>query len=189
MARGRGTLLLLTVIFFGPLAVAAWFYYGGLLQPAERTNAGRLLEPIVNVDEALGDESLARLTAGASEGKWVLLYRNPGDCGADCEAALYRLRQARLMLGRDMTRLVRVFLHGETAPDTVLIETEHDGLVTITNSGLGNLLDRKKPADLAPGGLFLIDPLGNLVMYFTAELPPEDMVEDIEHLLELSRIG
>ena len=189
MTQGRGILLLLTLIFFGPLLVAAWLYYGGGLQPEGRTNAGRLLDPIVNVNDALDDQSLASLTDGASEDRWVLLYRNPGACDAACETALYRLRQARLMLGRDMTRLVRVFLHGETAPDRVLIETEHDGLVTITNSGLESLLDRKRPADLTPGGLYLIDPLGNLVMYFTAELPPDDMVEDIEHLLELSRIG
>lgn len=187
---GRLKLLLLAALFLGPLAVAAWLYFSAAdLAPEGRTNAGRLLVPIANVDDELADTSLAALTGGASEGLWVLLYRNEGACDEACEDALYRLRQSRLMLGRDMTRLVRVFLHGESAPDKVLIRTEHDGLVTIKSSGLGGILDRARPADLAPGGLYLIDPLGNLVMYFPGDLSPGAMVEDIEHLLDLSRIG
>ena len=192
---GRARLLLIAAVFLGPLVAAAWLYYSGQgLQPEGRTNAGRLLEPIVNVNEALaalGGETptMSSLTGGASAGNWVLVYRGTGACAEACETALYRMRQSRLMLGRDMTRLVRVFLHGDISPDKVLVETEHEGLITISNRGLDGVLDRKRPADLAPGGLYLIDPLGNLVMYFTAELPPEAMVEDIEHLLDLSRIG
>lgn len=188
--RGRLKLLFIAAVFLGPLAAAAWLYYSGeALQPAARTNSGELLQPIVNVDEALTPASLAELTDGATAGSWVLLYKNTGACDEACESALYRMRQSRLMLGRDMTRLARVFLHGDIAPDKVLIDTEHDGLVTINNSGLGGILDRRRPADLAPGGLYLIDPLGNLVMYFTGDLAPEQMVGDIEHLLDLSRIG
>lgn len=188
--RGRLKLGLIALVFLMPLALAAWLYYEGAgLQPEGRTNAGRLLEPIVNVDEALEATTLAELTDGRSEGHWLLVYRNAGPCGEDCEAALYRMRQSRLMLGNDMSRLVRVFLHGDIRPDTVLFETGQEGLVITSNGGLGGILDRKRPDDLAPGGLFLIDPLGNLVMYFAADLPPDDMVEDIEHLFELSRIG
>jgi hypothetical protein len=51
------------------------------------------------------------------------------------------------------------------------------------------LLDRKRPEGLAPGGYFLIDPLGNLVMYFSPDTDPSAMVEDIKRLLKQSRIG
>lgn len=188
--RGRLKLVFIALLFFGPLAAAALYYYaGGALHPEGRTNAGRLLQPIVNVEGDLGDGVLASLTDGRSEGRWLLIYANEGVCDTACTDALYRMRQSRLMLGRDMTRLVRVFLHGAEAPDKVLSDGEHEGLIATNNSGLGGYLDRKRPADLAPGGLFLIDPVGNLVMYFTAELAPEDMVGDIEHLLDLSRIG
>jgi hypothetical protein len=40
-----------------------------------------------------------------------------------------------------------------------------------------------------PGGVYLIDPLGNLVMYFPPDLDPKDAVRDIKHLLKLSNIG
>ncbi len=57
-ARGRARLLLIAAVFLGPLVAAAWLYYSGQgLQPEGRTNAGRLLEPIVNVDETLTAEA------------------------------------------------------------------------------------------------------------------------------------
>jgi hypothetical protein len=40
-----------------------------------------------------------------------------------------------------------------------------------------------------PGGIYLIDPLANLVMYFPPDLGPRELVDDVKHLLRLSRIG
>ncbi|MDH4110419.1 MAG: hypothetical protein OEW35_19220 [Gammaproteobacteria bacterium] len=182
--------LLIVLLFVGPLIAAAWLYYAGQAwQPTGRSNHGLLLQPVVALNEHPGIAPLNSLTGNASDGHWVLIYANRNSCGPDCEAALYRLRQARLMLGNDMNRVIRVFLHGAAAPDRVLLEESHPGLITINDAGLGELLDDRRPAGAAAGGLYLVDPLGNLVMYFPAELDPRQMVDDIEHLLELSRIG
>lgn len=186
--RGRGKLLLIAIIFIAPLLFAAWMYYGNQgWQPAGRTNHGVLLEPIVNLNEAPGLDSLWQLTD--TEGRWVMILGEAGACGGACRDALYRMRQSRLMLGNDMSRVARIFLHGDIRPDTVWLDGEHPGLITISNEGLSGMLNRKKPQGSGSGGLYLVDPLGNLVMYFAPDLAPEDMVSDIEHLLELSRIG
>jgi hypothetical protein len=71
----------------------------------------------------------------------------------------------------------------------VLLADEHPGLVALNDGALKELLDNKKPTDLEAGGYYLIDPLGNLLMYFRPDIDPGAMVEDIKHLLELSRIG
>ena len=184
--RGRLQFLLIAAVFLGPLALAAWMYFAGQgMQPEGRTNHGVLLQPIVNLGEALPRSSLHE----HGDGHWVLLYQNAGACDEGCEFSLYTLRQSRLMLGREMDRLVRVFLHGETSPDTVLLTREHAGLVALQDDDLRALLQNKKPANLESGGYYLIDPLGNLVLYFRPDIDPSAMVEDIEHLLELSRIG
>ena len=184
--KGRVQLLLVAAVFIGPLALAAWLYFAGQdMTPESRTNSGALLEPIVNLGERLPESPL--LASG--DGRWVLLYANEEACDEGCEYALYTLRQSRLMLGKEMDRLLRVFLHGDTAPDTVLLAEEHAGLVTIQDSDLRELLDNKKPTDLEAGGYYLVDPLGNLVLYFHPDIDPSAMVEDIKHLLELSRIG
>ncbi len=184
--RGRGQLLLLASIFFGPLIVAAWLYYGGdSMQPEGRANAGALLEPITHIPDVLPESPLF----DEAEGRWLLVYVNPGICDEECRNALYTIRQSRLMLGREMDRVLRIFLHGETPPDTVFLAEEHEGLVTLNDAPLSALFDEKTPDELADGGYFLVDPHGNLVMYFHPDMDPGVMVDDIKRLLRLSRIG
>lgn len=182
----RVQLSLIALVFFGPLLVAAWMYYGGYFRPAgDGSNHGVLLEPVIQLRDALPDSALLR----EGEGRWLLLYANHSYCGEPCRAALYTMRQGRLMLGKDQDRLVRVFLHGDSLPDKVFLADEHTGLITTQDAGLVRLLDNKKPDELADSGYFLVDPLGNLVMYFRPDLAPSDMIADIEHLLRLSHIG
>jgi len=182
----RPQLLLIALVFFGPLLVAAWMYYGGHFTPtATGSNYGELLEPIANLNEALPDSAL--LTE--SSGHWVLLYSNEDSCAQDCRDALFTMRQGRLMLGKDQDRLVRAFLHGDSLPDKVFLADEHQGLITTQDASLSGLLNNKKPTELPNGGYFLVDPIGNLVMYFRPDIEPSDMVADIKHLLRLSQIG
>ncbi len=52
--KGRLQLALLALVFFGPLILATWLYFGGsAMQPSGRTNHGALLQPIVTLTEAL----------------------------------------------------------------------------------------------------------------------------------------
>ena len=184
--RGRLQLVLIAAVFFGPLLFATWLYYGGdAIQPTGRSNHGELLEPIVNLRDRLPESALY----AENDGHWLLLYANDGTCDDACAQALYTIRQSRLMLGREMERVRRIFLHGETPPDTLLIVGEHDGLVTLEDAALGGILATKLPAGVEPGGYYLIDPLSNLVMYFRPGINPSDMVDDIKHLLRLSHIG
>ena len=179
-------LLLVAAVFFVPILIAAWLYFEGrAFAPEGRTNAGALLEPIVSLGDVVPESPTAALTGSG----WLLVYVHEGRCGTECRDALYRLRQSRLMLGPDMDRVTRVFLHGPETPDRVFLEREHPGLVSLADSAAAALLEEKRPRELAPGGLFLVDPHGNLVMYFSPDIPPRDMVDDIEHLLDVSRIG
>ena len=184
--KGRLQLALISLVFFGPLILAAWLYFSGSgLTPEGRTNHGALLEPIINIEESVPGSSIVE----HGDGRWLLVYVNEAACGEECEFALYTLRQSRLMLGKEMDRLERVFLHGDSAPDTVFLGDQHAGLISIRDGGLSGLLQNKKPAELAAGGYYLIDPLGNLVMYFHPGIDPSEMVEDIKRLLKHSRIG
>ncbi len=182
----RTQLLLVALTFLVPLGLAFWLYYGGhALAPEGRTNHGELLQPIVNLRDALPESR----TAALADDRWLLVHVNGGACEADCRDALYRLRQSHRMLGRDMQRVQRVFLHGPEAPDRVFLEHEHPGLLAFEDAEAAALITGKRPQDRAPGGLYLIDPLGNLVMYFPPDVAPGDMVDDIKHLLKISQIG
>ena len=182
--KGRLQFLLIAAIFFGPLLFAAWMYYSGdALRPESRSNHGTLLEPIVNLLDAVPESRIH------DDRAWRLLYAEDGECGESCRKALYTLRQTRLMLGKEMDRIVRVFLHGEQAPDTLLGAEEHQGLKSLHDPALRAVLDDKRPDSLPAGGFYLIDPHANLVLYFSPDIKPRDMVDDIKRLLKLSRIG
>ena len=182
--KGRIQFLIIAAVFFGPLLFAAWLYYqGGAFQPETRVNHGALLEPIINLEDELPVSAIHANRA------WRLVYANGGPCDDVCRQALHTIRQSRLMLGKEMDRVLRVFLHGDEAPDNLLTADEHQGLITLRDDALRSVLDNKKPRALAAGGYYLIDPHGNLVMYFSPETAPRDMVDDIKRLLKLSRIG
>ncbi len=184
--KSRLQLLLIALVFLGPLAVAAWLYFQGeSIAPTGRTNHGALLEPIINISASLSSAEVSK----RKDRGWLLVYTNTTNCDDACRDALYTYRQARLMLGKEMDRVRRVFLHGDTLPDTVFLAEEHPGLITTEDNSLDGLLNNKRPAELPAGGYYLIDPLGNLVMYFRPDLDPAQMVDDIKHLLRLSRIG
>ena len=78
----RVQLVLIAIVFFGPLIIAAFMYYGGSFNPVARTNHGDLLEPIVNVVEALPDLPVA----DQIDGFWVLVYANESACTEACRA-------------------------------------------------------------------------------------------------------
>ena len=184
-SSGKMQLALVALAFGAPLLLATWMYKSDHLQPDSGSNYGTILQPIVNLTDLLPSSPVVPLT----EHQWLMLYVNTSSCDQGCLEALYRLRQSRLMLANEMSRVTRVFLHGESTPDRVFLKEQHAGLITITDKDLVKLLAGKQPAEHRPGGIYLIDPLGNLVMYFSPELPPGEMVEDIKHLLKLSRIG
>ena len=185
--RGQLQLALIAAIFLGPLAVATWLYYGGEgLQPEGRANHGILLEPFTNLPEALPDSAFAD---SGEEKHWRLVYINTADCDDACRNGLYTIRQIRLMLGREMERVERVFLHGDAPLDTLFLAQEHEGLVALGETSLAEFLEGKLPEGTPGNGYYLVDPLGNLVLYFPPSIKPRDMVSDLKRLLRLSSIG
>lgn len=186
--RGRLQFMLIAALFLGPLVVAMVLYYSDLdWRPSGYSNHGALLLPVVNVVEPLENDESAQ----ALQGSWSLLYISSDDCVADsdCRAQLYALRQIRLMLGKNMDRLQRVLLHAGPSIDPGYLASEQGGLVLLRNAHLRSMLQSAYPAGNAANGYFLLDPLGNLVMYFPPDLNPRDIVSDIKHLLSLSHIG
>ena len=184
--RGRLTLLLIALVFLGPLVLAAWLYYGNEdLQPEGRANHGVLLEPITSLPERVPDSALYDLEGD----RWKLVFPYTNECGDECRDGLYKIRQIRLMLGREMDRLERVFLHGDAPVDTLFLQAEHEGLVTLGETSLAAFLVNQIPPEVPANGYFLVDPLGNLVLYFPPGIRPRDMVSDLKRLLRLSRIG
>jgi cytochrome oxidase Cu insertion factor (SCO1/SenC/PrrC family) len=180
--------------FVTPLALAFLLYYGLGIRPHGSTNRGDLIHPPVPVPEVeLPGAADQPLAAKALRGKWSMVYIGDGACDSRCREALTLMRQTRLALGDDMSRVQRVFLVSGNCCDQTYLNTEHDGLLLgrIDNSAGQTLLetfpDTAQAAGL--GRIYLVDPLGNLMMKYEPAAPQKGMLEDLKKLLKLSHIG
>ncbi|MBS0613148.1 MAG: cytochrome oxidase assembly protein [Proteobacteria bacterium] len=188
MNRGQRMLVGLAALFLAPLGVSFLIYYGhGSLSPGKRLNHGELLEPV----QPLRHPELT-LADGSHPGEaffrhhWTLLFAGDGRCDARCGQALYDTRQVRLALNRDASRVQRLFLASGQCCDFDELRREHPDLA-VARVTPGDALLAQLPGD--PGNIYLIDPLGNLVMRYGADAPAKGMLEDLKRLLKLSQIG
>jgi len=178
--RQRRLLLGLAVLFFAPIGLSFYLYYGhSELQPLGRVNRGVLFEP--------PRELPAGSLPAASAGKWTLLFVGPGDCPTQCQEKLYDTRQVRLALDRDMTRVQRVFLATGSCCDQGFLQRDHPDLITLRADSDPNLLAAMAVTEA--GRIYVVDPLGNLMMWYAPDAPPKGLLEDMKRLLKLSHVG
>jgi cytochrome oxidase Cu insertion factor (SCO1/SenC/PrrC family) len=192
--RQRRLLIGLALLFFAPLGLSFYLYYGlGAWRPAGRVNAGALIEPARPLPALALPLKLGGVTDPQFlKGKWTLLYVQQGGCDNDCRRHLYDTRQVRLALDRDRDRVQRVFIGDADCCDLQALHEAHPDLIAVRASRddepLLALLPRGADAR-ASERVYLIDPLGNLMMFYAAGADPKGMLEDLKRLLRLSHIG
>ena len=188
-------------MFFAPLGIAFYLYYGhGTWHPAGRVNAGDLIEPPRPMPSvALPLQSSGETAPDFLRRKWTLLYVERGSCAERCRSALYETRQVRLALDRDMDRVQRVFIADGDCCDFQTLRAQHPDLLAIRLSPAAAPLLALLPLRNAGGGggegranaqrIYVIDPLGNVMMSYPPDAKPKGMLEDMKRLLRLSHIG
>jgi hypothetical protein len=193
--RSRTQVWILLAVFFVPLALAFLLYYGsGGWRPPGSTNHGELISPPRPLPSVtLPTPGGAPLAPETWHGKWTLLYVGDGRCDGRCRAALVLMRQTRLALNADMTRVHRIFLATGHCCDQAYLGTEHPDLtVALADNEAGRQLLAVFPAPRPEqdDSIYVIDPLGNLMMRHAPEPPPaKGLLEDLRRLLKLSHIG
>lgn len=195
---GRRKLLLLALVFLGPLAGAYALYYLSDWRPSGTVNKGHLLNPALPLPKlALRTADGAPVAADALKRSWTLLYVGSSNCAEVCRKALYNARQVHTALGKEAHRVQGVYIATDAAalgPLQEFLQAEHQGLKlwTAELAARLELMVFFGGADMdpeAPGNIYVIDPLGNWVMYYLANDPPKGMLKDLKKLLRVSRIG
>jgi len=212
--RQRRVLIGLALLFFAPLGLAFYLYYGhGAWHPGGRVNAGELVSParplpalalpLWNSDDAV---ATGYTDPNFLKGKWTFVYVGSGRCAAACQRRLYDTRQVRIALDRDMKRVQRVFIADAGCCDPQYLREQHPDILAVRASAEAAPLlallaahDGTGPGGTGPGGpgrrpfaesrVYLVDPLGNLMMSYAPDAKAKGMLEDMKRLLRLSSIG
>lgn len=187
--RSRRQFWLLVLVFFAPLLTAFWLYYGSPWRPSGHTNHGELIEPARPLPERALPGEAARARRPFDD-RWSLVYVGDGRCDADCRQALLVMRQTHAALGRLQPRVQQVLLATADCCDQGFLDREHPGLRLIDASGPADAaLLAAFPRERLQRGIFIVDPLGNLMMRYDTGLDPRGLLQDLKKLLQLSHIG
>lgn len=190
--RQRLILLFIVACFALPLAVA-WLLIDHW-RPGGSAQHGELLNPARPMDVRFDSLEGNRVDGLGLRGHWMLAYVGSAmECDARCRTGLYDMRQVRLALGKDMVR-VKTLLLLDGIPGTEFrgwLAVEHPA----TTVGVADAANRNALLEAfgQPGRvgewLYLLDPLGNLLMRYPIDTEPKGLLKDLQRLLKWSKIG
>ena len=179
----RAKLALLVSLFLLPIVASALVYRFAHVEPT--ANYGELLPPHPMPGAILVRPDGSVFIFPLVSGKWALLANDTGSCPASCQEKLVTMRQARLALGRNASRVERVFIVDEShlAPE---LETAFPGMY-VASRALGSSMPQGPGNDR--GHIYLLDPHGDVMMRWPAQPDGRRMIKDLERLLKASQIG
>lgn len=198
--RSIQPLIWIVVVCLAPIifAVSAYYVPGLGLRPDEASNYGRLIDPQRPVPSAetlgLKTEDGKPFDLASLKGKWVLATADQGACPESCVTKLFILRNSHASQGKNVERLVRVWFVTDEAPISEQILEAYRGTI-IVRADPRKLAAFLAPASTAPAEdalaapMWIIDPLGNLMLEFPEDADPVSVRKDISKLIYNSRIG
>jgi hypothetical protein len=183
-------ILLVAAVCIAPFVASFALYY--FWQPSGRINYGELVENAIVPTGAL---AVANAGAGTKpfdfaqvRGKWVFVTVDSGACDAYCQNKLWKMRQVRLTQGKSLERIERVWLVDDTRAVAADLLKAFDGTWIAGAQGAA-ILKALPYRDAQRDHIYLVDPLGNVVLRYPRDADPSRMKKDLVRLLRVSRIG
>jgi len=198
--RSIQPLVWILLVCLAPIVFAILAYYVPALglRPEEASNYGRLLDPQRPIPAAealdLKTEDGQPFDLASLKGQWVLASAGPGACPESCVTKLFILRNSHASQGKNVERLSRVWFVTDDAPISEQILEAYQGTI-IVRAKPEKLAAFLTPGASAPAGqalaapMWIIDPLGNLMIEFPENADPVSVRKDISKLIYNSRIG
>lgn len=186
--RARQKAALLFFIAIVPLVAATVMYYTGWAMPGSTTNNGEFVEGSEQVldqgiKDADGEPFSARFLQENEDAKWWILV-TADECGEACIEWLDRTASIHQLLHKDWNRARRGFI----SSDGTVPEGANDHRLVKLSAPEPNPL-AEYTAEGAEATVFIVDPMGSLVLRYDQRHSAEDVLKDLEHLLEVSPLG
>ena len=139
------------------------------------TNNGEFVTPPTTVGSlSIRDQQNQPVTEG---GTWWLWVVSSGDCEGACDQALHQLRQLHALLNKDANRVRRALVQSGASKSPAIAE-RYPKLQFLSG----------RIQSLEPG-IYIVDPIGNLVLRYPLADAGKPVLEDLKRLLKVSQIG
>ena len=197
--RSLTPLVMVLLLCLAPVLAAVVVYFNPEWQPSGSVNYGTLVKPQRPMPSA---EALELKTLDGRpfdlqslKGKWLLATADGASCPESCARKLFILRNSHASQGKNVDRVNRIWFITDDAdvPDnvmqaykgTIMVRANPEQLAKFLPT-LGNGPDGR-PALQDP--MWIIDPLGNLILQYPVDSEPLRFRKDLSRLIYNSRIG
>jgi len=197
--KNKITMILLFVMFLAPVLAAVFIFNSNDPDSYKTKNYGNLVRPakeLKNIElQYVEDKKPYKLED--QEHQWLLVFISAGVCDDNCKRQLVIMRQVRLGQGGEFTRINRMYLMIDEQSEQFMKEVKdfHPGLAIVngTKQQVGNVVTQFTLEDKADVGrsdrIYVVDPIGNLMMYYKFDANASDIAKDLKRLLKASQMG
>ncbi len=191
----RRMLLLVAAVFFLPFIIGSGLFWLDW-RPEKFSNHGELLQPARTLPvTGLTHADGRALPTSELTGKWLIALPVVGACSAACEGRVQQMQRVNAALSKDQNRFKRI-----------LFSFPGGGAAQHANATLAADLQRRFPElvvvavnvnatepwhkalESQGDAVFVIDPLGNVMMRYTDANDSRGLLKDMERLLKYSWI-
>lgn len=190
--KGRLVVISMVIFFLVPILVVVLMYKFNW-KPSTGASLGELVTParLINMPSGLKNSDSQAVTADFWKDKWSIVYV-AAKCEQACEAKLHDMRQIHVSLYKEMPRAQRVLIteqldnakYKTMYPELFIIDqpaTNLTNLATQFNIGAESAVNSDR--------IYLVDPLGHIMMSYPSSTSAKDIRKDISQLLRYSWAG
>ena len=187
--RSKKTFYLLALIFVLPFTLAATLHLLDL-KPSGKSYGNLVQPPKSLVIPALHDVNAKEFKPQQWQKIWSIVTLDDGLCAVPCQAQVHMLKQVHISLNKEIKRVQRVLLvPAEMKPEVFsMLQKQYPDLIILAaaDEATAKLAAEFKVANAS---VYLVDPLGNLMMSYPDKFDPKGLQSDLLRLLKNSWAG
>ncbi len=165
--KRKPQLFLLMMVFVIPVLCSYFFYYYYEYFQFKTTNRGILVNPPIEA------QYLYSTTKEGKQKKWRIIHAEDGACDDACQKINYQLSQVQKALGKESQRVDVISMNKNVQLERLMS--------AFVQHGEKEFAVKNK--------IYLVDPLGNLFMYYPNMTDPMNILKDLKKVLKVSQIG
>lgn len=195
MPKQKLSLIFILVLFISPFIVSYIMLDLGSGKTMDTTNYGKFIKPKISTYDYQISIINVRKQSHQFLEKWTLIYLSENNCDRVCKNDMYLLKQIHIALGKDMNRVQRMWMFNGNQNQEVS-KTLDQSLTHLNEkypnlhlvSGM-NLYKKLNENILGNAKIFLVDPLGNIILMYQSNFDGKKLFKDLKKLLKFSKIG